>query len=343
MTGTRERLLAGMGALAVTLGGVSFAWACSGQPLVVFGSASGQASGPAGSTVTVSGSQWASEPVHIRWNSVAADDLATPKGPSFSVAIKIPESASTGVHTIYFVQYERNTSGNVAGEAVSGNARLAFEVTPAGSGDVAYSAPEDNTTARTSASTSGADEAAPARSASTGASAGEGQFSTGTGERSGATSGAEAPGAPSGPAGQSFGNLAPAGATTTPAERGASASAQTAPATGQVPAAKTAPATATGQAVFGGSVAPSSAPVVPGAPGDEAQASPRSASGDVWAGFESNNASLVPGLGDTATGTSRSGSPLAIGMGLFSVGLGMLFAGFGVAEVRRQRAFARQS
>lgn len=340
MAGTRKRLLAGMGALAVTLGGASFAWACSSQAAVVFGSASGTASGPAGASVDVRGSQWNAAPVHIKWNSLAGEELpSTPAatGPSFSVAIEIPKTASPGVHTVYFVQYERTAPGDATQEAVTGTARLAFEVTPPGSGDVRYSAPQDNSPAtRTSSSTNGGDESA--------AAPGGGAYST-----SSATSGGDAPAGTSAPSDKSFGSLAPAtpapaADTPSPAANGSAAAAvQTASAPRSViPGQPTAVATEQAQTVFGGSVASTGPAVAPGAPPDEAQASPRSATGDVWAGFEPGNASLVPGLGDSPTGLSGSGSSLALGVGLLSAGIGMLFAGFGVAEVRRQRAFARQ-
>lgn len=352
MAGPSKRLLAGIGAFAVTLAGASFAWACSAQPVVVFGGASGSASGPAGSPVTVRGEQWDAAPVEIRWNSIAGEELrlpngqvARPTGPSFSVTIRIPADARTGVHTVYFVQKERDTAtNNVEQESVTGTARLPFEVTPGQPGDVTYSDAEDNRTYRTSTATSGGDGSTGGRQATAGASGGDYQMATGPGERSGSTAGGEAPASPSAPAGESFGNLAPAAAR--PAS-GSEVSAVPA----AVPQQRLAPTAApggvgvatspSGQAVFGSSLPASStaAPTASGAPGDDRQVSPRSATGDVWGGFDSG-ASLEAGLSDSTAGSSRPGSTLALSVGLLGAGLGIMFAGFGVAEVRRQRVLA---
>lgn len=348
MDSSRKRILGGMGAAMLVLGGAGLAWACTSQPVVMFGRASGSASGSAGSPVAVSGADWDSENVYVRWNSpTATPDLRVVRGPSFSTSVRIPADASPGVYTIYFVQYERDaSSGAVNREAAAGVARLPFEVTPGAGGDVRYSNEADNSVTRTSSSTSGADDASDSHRPTTSASGGENEFSTGSGQRSGTAAGGDQVQGRAPASDETYGALAPGEARNPAGTTAASGQASSTPV-----ASATGPgAVAAGQSAASGKDAPTSGgaafpsqPVAP-APGDErpGELSPRTATSDVWAGFESGGASLVPGLGDSTASTSGALSTLALGVGLLGTGMGMMFAGFGVAEVRRQRALARQ-
>ncbi len=109
---------------------------------------------------------------------------------------------------------------------------------------------------------------------------------------------------------------------------------------------------ASGQAVFGGSKPPvdvtraqsttrrEGARGPAGAPWTPPGPSERSASGDLWSGFESGAAgSLVPSPTDGASADGQR-VPLGVGMALLGFGLTALLAGFGLAEVRRRRSLA---
>lgn len=79
------------GVVALTLmSWVSSGWACIPQPKLV--SLQPQASGPAGSRVTVQGLGFDQGPIEIRWNGSDGPQLAKAEGPNFSAEITIPSS-----------------------------------------------------------------------------------------------------------------------------------------------------------------------------------------------------------------------------------------------------------
>ena len=89
----RRTYLAALGALAVALTAVSLAWACvpGGQMTL------SQSSGPPGTQVVVTLSDWPSHPVGIYWMEVRPENkLATAMGPSDQKTITIPMNAQAG-------------------------------------------------------------------------------------------------------------------------------------------------------------------------------------------------------------------------------------------------------
>lgn len=333
MAGPSRRISAGIGAFAVTLAGASFAWACSSQPTVNFSGGSGPASAPAGTVVDVSGRDWDARPVEITWNSPAGAriELKPAKGPSFSVPVKIPETARPGSYVIYFMQAEQDPTSS-SEQKLNAVARLPFEVTLARPGDASYQ-PDAGTSpnSRTSGSTiAGESEGGP-----TSASTAGGDQSSSSG---------------SGPAGESFGSLAPGRPAASAAPASDQGTSQQRPvvtpgSVSAVPTAKVPASGASAQPVFGSASAGVPGPgatVDATSEGEAGGPSVRSASSDLWGGFESGNPSLLPGAGDTTPSSSGSGPGLAVGAGLLSAGLGALVAGFGAAEARRKRQPVQQ-
>jgi hypothetical protein len=103
--------------LLVILMGASTAWACVPQPLITL---SPQASGPAGSRVTVDGLAIEGT-VEIRWDAVDGPLLGKAMGPTFSAEVTIPE-ASEGLHAI--IVAERRPDGGLGSTG-----RASYEVT----------------------------------------------------------------------------------------------------------------------------------------------------------------------------------------------------------------------
>ncbi len=94
---SRRLVFGSIGVLAAVLASVSLAWACVPQGTLDLS----PTSGTAGSTVTAKGSGFpAGDTVEVRWESRTGPVLATSTGPSFSVPITIPASATPGVHYI---------------------------------------------------------------------------------------------------------------------------------------------------------------------------------------------------------------------------------------------------
>lgn len=328
-TWSRRIASGGATACAVALAGASVVWACASIQPKLTGNPS---SGPAGTTLTAVGHDFAPGPVQLRWDSPSGLLLGEPTGPRFSIPITVPRNASVGVHHIVAVP----TTGN--------RATLPFEVTPQSSTNTSTNG-STGTNATTAAA---AEDEEQATTPSAGQSTGTAERST-TGSGSTAPSGGSNTGAPS-PTGSSDPSAQPAtspapaanrpqpsqGAVATAAPAGTSA----APRPGNVAAGvpeRQAPAqapgaavtTASGQAVFGGSAAPA-APATPSA---------ATVSGDTWSGFAgaAKPSLLSRDLTDPASG---NGPALGVGAAVLSGGLVALFAGFAVAEVARKRSSA---
>ncbi len=119
---SRLVVLAGLGVVALGLATVAVAWACSPTAKIAVtgqippGVSPSTAAGPAGSTATVRGSEFADGPVEVRWNSTNGPVLAREPGPNRTptLEIKIPNEAP-GVY--YVVAVGRSADGSVAGKA----------------------------------------------------------------------------------------------------------------------------------------------------------------------------------------------------------------------------------
>lgn len=102
------------------LGGASVAWACTPSAYIYVTPTSGEA----GSQITVDGGEWVpGDGVQLRWDSPTGRLLGVGTGPNFSVAVTVPEGASSGTHLI------------VAQGASDGFNRASFHVVTQASGD----------------------------------------------------------------------------------------------------------------------------------------------------------------------------------------------------------------
>ena len=112
----RSRFLvtAFVGALGVVASFAALAWACTPQAYIDVDGASG----PAGTSVTVTGRAFIAAPVEITWSGGGV--LATANGPDFSVTVQIPEAAPG----VYYI----SATGRDAASGVVGRATRAFEV-----------------------------------------------------------------------------------------------------------------------------------------------------------------------------------------------------------------------
>lgn len=326
-------------ALAVTaLAGASVAWACSAQPQA--GINGGQTTGPVGAQLTVTGRDFGHGPVQVRWNSKSGQLLGEGQGPSFAVAITIPQ-APTGVH--YIVAFE---------PVGTSSASLAFEViAPARTKNTSTNT--NDTSGTTSSSASGAEDQVDAdtgsspSNTSTNSGSSPTQSSNSTPSQSSGTSsgtissGQSSESSDTASAGASTGEAStsqPSSGTARSTSAAVTAPASDAGSALQPRAASANPAVVTntaGQAVFGGS---SATPVAPGEPDAPSAAT---VSGDTWSGF---GAGAKPSLLDNASTTPApaggSGSGLSLGVGLLGAGVVALFAGFAAAESSRKRALA---
>lgn len=126
---SRLVVLAGLGVVALGLVTVAVAWACSPTAKIAVtgqtpaGDSPSTAAGPAGSTATVRGSEFADGPVEVRFNSTNGPVLAREPGPDRTptLEIRIPNEAP-GVY--YVVAVGRSADG-----AVAGKASAPFEIT----------------------------------------------------------------------------------------------------------------------------------------------------------------------------------------------------------------------
>ena len=96
-------------ALAVMVVTAALAWACTPQAIIYLGPSS---TGPAGSTINVTGKGFTPGPVEVRMGP--GRPLATATGPEFSIPVKIP-AAEPGVHYVTAVAYKPD--GTEAGQA----------------------------------------------------------------------------------------------------------------------------------------------------------------------------------------------------------------------------------
>lgn len=78
------------------------------------------ASGPPGSTFTVTGTGFAAAEVEIRWASEDGPLLATAVGPDFMVEATVPDDASTDSHPVVTVVREGSSVSNVPFQVTSG-------------------------------------------------------------------------------------------------------------------------------------------------------------------------------------------------------------------------------
>lgn len=107
---------AGMATLVLALHVVP-GWACVPQPLI---NLQPNASGPAGSQVTVNGLALGQGTVEVRWNAVDGPLLAQGTGPTVSGSITIPETAD-GLYSV--IAFNRGPDGTVGSTG-----RASFEV-----------------------------------------------------------------------------------------------------------------------------------------------------------------------------------------------------------------------
>lgn len=310
-------LKAGIGGLAVAAGAASVAFGCASVTSPYLNALEPNR-GAVPASVVVSGGNWvANQDVNLVWAPTGEPigSARTSGNGSFSTRVVIPASAETGKD---YVHYVRATQGTTTGNTPFG------VDSPAEDREFAVPAPAPVTYASTSGgdpnkktTTPPADEtrAAPAPTGGSG-------------------------GIPSRP---TEADSTPVGDTGAPATvTNADGSTSAAPARTGAPTREQSANTATARAAAPSSPLVPSAPSVAAAPvtEEEATAAARSASGDLWSGFAQGPATVgSPSL--TALPTTTSGtSPLAIGMGVLSAGLVALFAGFGVADMRRRRELA---
>lgn len=325
-TSTRQKRLgiSGFVVAAVVAATASLAWACTGLPQINVDSrraagpdseAGGDiASGPPGTRVFINGTEFGSGPVELRWDSMTGKLLATTTGPSFSVAVTIPQ-ATPGVYTILAVQSDdaRNATGQARTpfEVTNPSAEPGTSATPTVGGGAAQGS---NTRTRAS----GADT-----QGSTGAAGAGDEFAVGgtvtSSEPSQSTLSNSPPGVGAGQSSSGSAASSATGATASPARSGLGGA--------------TAPTAAT---------APTEAGALVPVPGEESLANTasnlqRTVSADLWGGFQSGTISLNGG-GASEPATTQ-GPWFALGMGLLvaSAGLIAMLGGFAVAEVRRRR------
>lgn len=95
----------------VLLATAASAWACFPQPYLVLRP---QASGPAGSRITVEGRNFAGGQTELRWNAIDGQLLGGADQPSFSKEIAIPR-AHDGLYTV--LALTREASGGIGAVA----------------------------------------------------------------------------------------------------------------------------------------------------------------------------------------------------------------------------------
>lgn len=91
----RRQLLSGAVLLtAVALAAAGAAWACAESPFI----SSEPSSGPVGTPVTINATQFPDSAVEIRWDTTSGPILAMGHGPSFVMAVSLPDGATPGAH-----------------------------------------------------------------------------------------------------------------------------------------------------------------------------------------------------------------------------------------------------
>ncbi len=313
--GGRVRLVA-LSVMAVLLVPAAIAWACNPQAHMKCGGSQGCVVAPGGS-LNVSGTYFqANNGLTLSLDSGGTvSNVTTNAGGAFSTSIQAP--SQPGSYTLL----AKNTNGT----SRSGlPARLSFEVAAPSSAAPSPTA-QSPANAAPQAQSPSFNEPSVTRSPA--------QQRSSSGDNQGTSTPGDSP------------------AARTPAAR--------TPATGGSDG--TAITQESGREVFAGSAAPtgsnSSTPSFgsPSAtPSTGSQAEPstgtsgrtsgtpseQAAGGDVWSGFGSNSASLLPSADDAASPDSGTGSGFGWGIALLSLGLVALVSGVAVAEVRRRRALA---
>lgn len=308
---SRATLVGVAGAVAAVLGVAGAAWACTISATVSVAPGEGRP----GSTVTVEGERFDGT-VEIRW-SEGDRLLARTSGASFSVAVQIPADAAPGT-TYYIVGIGRMADGQVLGKN-----QAPFHV-PATSGSTGTD-PDPNRERKTSGTVTGGSRSS--------------EPQTQTTEASSPSNADDSPSPSPTAAGPSS---APASEETTLAAR-AERPTRSTPGSGAertqaaAATAKASPPPAAGTPL--GAEAPVGAGTAPVVDEQTAAApSGRSASADVWSGFQSG-ADAVRGPSLLQEPSASAGeSQLAPGIALLSAGLLALGLGTGAAATRRRRA-----
>lgn len=308
----RRRAVAGAVLVATLIGGASLAWACTRTTTVTLSPSFGRP----GSQTQVSGRGFVTpaggvgEPVEIRWNSTSGPVLGRAVGPNFSVTVTIPE-AGDGVYYLLAI-------------GTSARSQASFQVRTTTSGS-----PEAEPTGegQTSNVATGSEAAPSSRSGST-ASGTEGTSQSTTGEQPAASTAGTGAQSVTAPAGQA--SPSPVPAEQASAAQNAAGSARSA---GQPATVGERSEAAKGSAISASAGTPTPAPERE----EEVAPSPRSATADLYSGFASGHVGSLtaPGIDGSPSGGT---SPLAVGVGLLTVGLIALGLGFGAAELARRRA-----
>lgn len=297
------------GSVLAVLVTAATAWACTATASL--SASPGEA--PAGSRVMVTGGQLGSGPVELRWDSTTGPVLTTAQGPDFTVAVTIPSSANVDTHLIYASNSTYPTA-----------TRVVFQVVPGTPNQPRNTARSGSRGTNAGSSISGAGDAGSDTSGSI-ATQGSGAVSS--------ESGAGFPAATGSPAGAQ---------PSTARETSGTSSNQTALAPAAQTAATATPDSAGRPIGAQATAAPGDEPTraTPGAEAAEAAGpSPASATGDPWSGFEPGR-SLERGASLIDPASDSSSLPLQAGVLAFGGALVALFAGFGVAELRRARVKA---
>jgi hypothetical protein len=111
MSGSARRYFIGvLSTLAVVVGGVGLAWACTPSAYLFLS----ETGGSPGTTITVTGKEFAPGPVEIEWTGAKGAQPTLANGPSFSVAMPVPD-VEPGV---YYVQATAvDDFGGIEGQA----------------------------------------------------------------------------------------------------------------------------------------------------------------------------------------------------------------------------------
>ena len=347
MKNLHSRMLATLGMVAMVLGGMSLAWACTPHAQVSVNPDEGHA----GAQITVRGTAFVPGPVQIRWNSESGELLGQASGPNFSISVRIPQ-APAGVYSIVAVATDAH--GNYAHGATfqvlategstsppSNEAPPSEESQTSGGGSGGGGSQGSGGSGNTSNSTNGGS------GSQSGGGRGESSSST-----SGGTTGPSGSGGGSAPQSGSPGSGFPSqGGSRGDSRPGGSVVPDAGPASSNPPILRT----AAGQKVFGGSVGVAefvSSPSTAARGSDSTtalsrtrsteQPSEAAATSDLWASVDSLGPSLTPSITAAAPGVGVDGeSRYAVGVGLLAAGLVALFGAFLAAEVRRQRVLAQ--
>jgi hypothetical protein len=116
MTTIRRLSLTLIGLLAVAATVAGLAWACTPSASLSLD----RQFGPAGDSVTVTGSAFTTGPVDVRWNSDTGPLLANRTGPSFTATVEVPDAAP-GVYMIV-------GTGHLADGSIAWRMAAPFEV-----------------------------------------------------------------------------------------------------------------------------------------------------------------------------------------------------------------------